>query len=326
MNGSPAGGYVVAADAGGTHTRVACFGLDGRLLALARGAGGNPRHQQEAAANVAETTRRALDDGGLDPRGAAVLVAGLAGINRVGSCQGDGDNSWADGFFLVPGMTCRRVILNDAVVAHRGAFCGAPGVVAVAGTGSMILAIDERGTETENGQFDHYAGAARHLARAAIRMILRGEHGPADAEFVSRLLAREGCSDVADLRRARAQGAGRERDARDGGLARLVTSAAETSPLADRAVRRLADEVARGVGLVAPYAGRPPVGVVAIGGVGTSPAFASRFAESLAAGGVASLRTAVLDPVGGAALLALERAGIDPEPALMARLRETNAP
>ena len=318
------GRYVIAADAGGTHTRVACFALDGRLLGGAVGGGGNPRHQRDPATNVADTTARALAAAGRDARDAVCLVAGLAGINRADSNQGHSDASWAEDYFRPPGMTCPRVLLNDAVVAHRGAFCGAPGVVAVAGTGSMILAIDERGQETESGQLGHYAGAARHVARATIAMILAGEPVAADAGLVAALLAHEGVPDVDALRRARGlgapAGAGLERDAADGRLARLVTAAAQTSPIADRAVRLLAARVARGIALVAPHAGPAPVRVVPIGGVATSPAFASRLAEELRVAGTGTLAAPILDPVGGAALLALRRIGIVPDAALVRRL------
>jgi len=88
------------------------------------------------------------------------VVAGLAMVGRVGSNQGDGDNTWARDFFQVPGLACERLILNDAVVALRGALVGGPGIIVVAGSGSMILAIDDEGFEVESGQFEHYAGAA----------------------------------------------------------------------------------------------------------------------------------------------------------------------
>ena len=316
--------YVIAADAGGTHTRVACFALDGRLLGGAVGGGGNPRHQRDPAANVADATARALAAAGLDARDAAYLVAGLAGINRADSNQGDADASWADDYFRPPGMTCPRVLLNDAVVAHRGAFCGEPGVVAVAGTGSMILAIDERGVETESGQFGHYAGAARHVARSAIAMIVADESVAADAGLVAAVLAHERVQSVEALLRARARvlrgGAALERDAADGRLALLITAAAEASPIADRAVRRLAAKVALGIALVAPHAGPAPVRVVPIGGVATSPAFAARLGDELRLSGTATPAAPILDPVGGAALLALRRIGIVPDAALVRRL------
>jgi 2-keto-3-deoxy-galactonokinase len=87
--------FVIAADAGGTYSRVGCYGLDGRLLGFATGKGGSPYHQADAVDNVADTTTRALRAGGLDASHAVVLVAGLAMVSPSGSNQGDGDNSWA---------------------------------------------------------------------------------------------------------------------------------------------------------------------------------------------------------------------------------------
>lgn len=319
---------MIAADAGGTHSRVACFGLDGRLLGSATGAGGSPYHQSDAARNVATTTARALADASVDVADAVGLVAGLASISRPGSNQGDGTNDWARDFFRVPGLVCERTIVNDAVVAHRGALLGAPGVVVVAGTGSMILAIDERGTEVESGQFEHYAGAARHLAAEAVQLVLTGAATAEDGEVVAAVLGHWGVHDVAGLRRTLADQEGADpRQARHhyGALAPVITGAADASPLADRAVRDLAARAARGVRLVAPLAGDGVVPVATAGALAATPAFRARLADALAEDPVAPARLvpAALDALRGAAVLAYQRAGVALGQGLVDRLRDS---
>ena len=319
--------FVIAADAGGTFSRVGCFSLDGRLLSSAMGEGGSPYHQgDDAAANVADTTVRALAGGGLDAANAVGLVAGLAMVSRPGSNQGDGDNDWARDFFRVPGLKCERIIVNDAVVAHRGALLGKPGVMVVAGTGSMVLAIDEAGNEVESGQFEHYAGAARHLVFEAVQLILTGSATTADADFVAAVARYWDAEDVTSLRRVLLGLTGTdpmEVRHRYGKLAPVVTGAADTSPLADRALRHLADRTARGVRLLAPLVGDEIVSVSTTGGLATTPTFTRRLEESLSESPAApvTLVPAALDALRGAAVIAYQRAGIVIDQDLIARLR-----
>lgn len=318
-------GFVIAADAGGTHTRVACFGLDGALPGSATGRGGSPHHNAQAAGNVAETAIRALRDGGLDAADAIGLAAGLTNISIPGSSQGDGNNDRADGFFVIPSLGCDRVIVNDAVVAHRGALLGQPGVMVVAGTGSMILAITGDGTQVESGQFAHYAGAARHVVFEAMQLILVGAAGPADAGFVASVLDYWEAADVPGLRRAMLSLAGcdpMQVRRRYGLLAPAVTAAADTSPLADRALRDLARKTARGVRLLAPLVVQERVPAATAGALATTPAFTSRLCDALREEPhtPTALVPAVLDPLRGAAVIACQRAGIDISPDLIGRL------
>jgi glucosamine kinase len=317
--------FVIAVDAGGTHTRVACFGLDGSLLARASGRGGSPNHNADAADNVAETTLRCLTSGGLDPRDAIGLVAGMASISRHGSNQGDGDNSWAADYFALPSLTCPRVVVNDAVIAHRGALLGRPGIMIVAGTGSMIMAVTDDGTELESGQFEHYAGAARHLVHDVIQLILAGLDGPDDRELVASVLDYWGVDDVPGLRTAILGLSDADRMTvrrRYGLLAPAVTAVADISPIADRALRGLAEKTARGVHLLAPVVHPRRVLVAAAGSLATTDAFADRLSAALEEhpDNRTVLTPAALDPIGGAALIAYQNAEMPVRPALVDRL------
>lgn len=268
----------------------------------------------------------ALRDGGLDPADAVGVAAGIASIGRPGSNQDhDRDDTWADALLeqALPG--CPRSVVNDAVVAHRGALVGGAGVVVVAGTGSMVLAVTVDGQEVESGQFEHYAGAARHVVFDVVHGVLAGTAGVRDAALVSAVLAHWGVPDVPGLRRATLQLSGGDRTVttrRYGALAPQVTAHADTSPLADAALRGLADRTATGVLLLAPLVGLSPVPVALVGGLGGAPAFAVRVGDALAVPGTTptQLVPAVLDPLGGAALLAYEVAGVATPPGVVQRL------
>lgn len=125
---------VLGVDADGSYTRVACVDLNGVVLSVERAGGGSPTHNADAAEQVRLAVVDALDRAGRRPSDVTALVAGLAAFNR------QSDRSWADRFFDIDGLECPLTIVNDTVVAQAGAFAGGPGIIVVAGTGSMILA------------------------------------------------------------------------------------------------------------------------------------------------------------------------------------------
>ena len=330
MAARPGTPYVIAVDAGGSHTRVGCFALDGSMLSRAVGGGGSPDHNDDAERNVSSTLTSSLQQGGLDPADAVGLAAGMAAIHRVGPNEDSGVNDWAERYLSLPSLTCPRTIVNDAVTAHRGALIGRPGVIVVAGTGSMILAITEDGRQVESGQLQHYAGGARHLVFGSLQLILTEEPTPADMPFLAEVLSYWEADDTDQLReRILALESSDRNEVKRlyGGLAPRVTTNADTSPLADRALRLLTGRTARGVMLLAPLVGSEPVLASCIGALATDPAFASRLADDLAGypRAPARLVPAALDPLCGAALLAYEVAGVRTDPAVSDRLALSGA-
>jgi glucosamine kinase len=189
----------------------------------------------------------------------------------------------------------------------------------------MILAITDDGTEVESGQFEHYAGAARHLVFEAMQLILSGYAVPADAEFVATVLNYWDAADAPGLRRAVLALAGSDPKAvrrRYGLLAPIVSAAADTSPLADRALRDLAAKTARGVRLLAPLIAGKPVSVATAGALASTPAFKSRLVDALKEEPTVhtTLVPSVLDPLRGAALVAYQEVGVEIDTDLVAQL------
>ena len=299
---------VLGVDAGGSHTRAVCVGLDGRIRAVSQAGGGSPTHNTDARDQVLHAVVQVLDRAGVVPRDVVHLTAGLAGFNR------DEDRQWADGFFGIPGLNCPRQLVNDTVVAHAGAFAGGPGVIVVAGTGSMILAISETGEQVRNDRYHHYAGGARHLSFDALARILIGDEAADDA-FVASVFEYWDVTDRPGLRHRIGEVAAR--DPHDikrfyGGMAPLVTAAAAHSELASSSCDWLAGVTSVGVRLVGAHVEARPVAVSMAGAVATDSAFSKRVATALhgPAGGF-TVVDAKLDPVRGAALLALRAAGAE---------------
>lgn len=311
--------FVVGIDSGGSHTRVVCAGLDGEVLGVGRGAGGSPTHNADAKHHVQSTLRATIGRAGLRAGDAVGLVAGMAGLDS------ESERHWAEAHVDIDGLDCPRELVNDAVVAHAGAFTGRPGVIVIAGTGSMILGINETAEQIRNDRYHHYAGGARHLAFDAMARILIDDDTEQDAELLRNVCEFWGVADKPGLREK-----ARELESADhnevkhryGRMARLVTASAPGSPLAFAACRRLAEATAVGVRLLAAHFKSDVVPVALHGGLATAPAFhqATRTALTTAVRPRVEVVEPALSPLAGAALLALQQAGVVTGPAVTERL------
>jgi glucosamine kinase len=314
------GGVVVGVDGGGSGTRALCVAADGEVLGHGEAGGANPQHNADAIANVRAAIRGALAAAACEPGRVVALVAGLAGLNDPP------DHVWAEQSTALEGLQCPRVHCNDSAVAHAGALRSRPGIIVISGTGSTILAVTEAGEHVLNDNFWHYAGAARHLAFAAVHRLLAGAAGPGDEPFVSAVLAAWRLPDLAALRAhvARTPERDEEQEKRAyNQLAPVITDAATAgSPLARLLCDRAAEEIATGVKIMGPLIAAPTVPVALIGGLARSAYVAGRVAELLARPGERryQLQEPELTPVAGAALLALERAGVPIDDAVVASI------
>lgn len=320
--------FVIAIDAGGTHTRVGCFSPEGEQVALATGRGGSPAHSDDAPENMANTISSALDSAGLRAEDALALAAGMAGVSFSGPNQGSGNNAWARDFFAVPGLGCPQVVVNDAVIAHRGALGRRAGVIVVAGTGSMILAITECDEEIESGHFEHYAGGARHLVFDVIERLLTTRPFPSEDPLAAAVLRHWNAADVGELRRQLLDAAGSDRndlERRYGALAPAVTALAETSTIADAAVRALSFKTAQGIRILTPLVADLATPVALAGALATDDAFSARLREDLSDDPSVQLSDPILDPLGGAAVIAYQCAEIDADERVIGRLRTQRA-
>lgn len=294
---------VVGIDSGGSTTRVACLDRDARVVGRAAGAGGSPEHNSTSEAEVRSALARALVDADRAPADVVSLVAGMAGLNV------ESDQIWAAEHTRLDGLTSARTHVNDTVIGHVGAFLGKPGVLVVAGTGSMILGIDRNGRHYRNDHVHHYAGAARHLAYDVVHRIVLGDDP--DDELVPVALQHWQVADVRALRAAIEAPYESEAVKRAfGTFAPEVTRRHGTSALARASIERLAERTALGIRLAGAPLGEPVVAWSGAGAVASDPTCVDAVERQLAGSNGHYLFTpAALSPLGGAALLALRSAG-----------------
>ncbi|MBR9991220.1 MAG: hypothetical protein KFH98_15770 [Gemmatimonadetes bacterium] len=162
----------VGVDGGGTHARAVVVDEKGRVLARRVGPAGlvDPRDPGSAAAAVARLVRDALRDAGASS--AAALCCGLAGAGRPHEREA-----------VRIALTLEHiaelvVVVGDAEAAMADAFPDGPGVLVVAGTGSIAWARAADGATVrvggwgqllgdEGSGYDIGIGGLRAVARAA---------------------------------------------------------------------------------------------------------------------------------------------------------------
>ncbi|MBO9607243.1 MAG: ATPase [Paenibacillaceae bacterium] len=304
---------VIGIDGGGSYTRVMAADPSGRVLAYSQGGPANAHKDPDAVRHVRQAIEAALREAERSEADVAAIVAGVAGLDR------DEDRLWADALIDLPGMRGEKLAVNDARIAQAGALRGQPGIIAIAGTGSIVYGVDESGEQRNNYQFRHYAyAAARHLAYDAVFRIVAGEYAAEDETFVRRVLAYWEAPDTGYLGGLAKDGFRRDRQACDrsfGLMAPLVTEAAETgSPLAASVCRTAAEQLATGVRLIgAGFAGQA-VDVALIGGVARCRYIRRHLVRTLGEPTMQPRRYTVVEPAfspaAGAVMMAFGLAGM----------------
>ncbi len=313
---------VIGIDGGGTTTRALAVDLTGRRLASALSGSASPSKSPHARDHVRQAIQEVTAKAGRTLSDVAALTAGLAGLDDPE------DQVWADDFTAFPEITGPRLHVNDAVVAHAGALESRPGIIAIAGTGSIVYGVTETGQAIRNYDFHHSpATQARSLAYNTVHAVLAGEAGEADREFVADILAFWNVGNIGELRELGQQGfvADRfERSRRFGELAPLVTAAAlQGVPLACRECDAVAQCLGQSIRLVGGCFEGEAVSVAFIGSLIRSPYMQAAMARALAQS--KDKRFDIVEPAfsseTGAALMALQELGIGMTDALRAALR-----
>jgi N-acetylglucosamine kinase-like BadF-type ATPase len=162
--------FVLGIDAGGTKTVCQLADEQGRIVGESRGPGAN---LQAAGELAVEKTLHHLMDEVMSPHPGARLGAvcvGMAGVDRPG------DAEVVRGIMRRIGQSAQVLIVNDALVALEAGAPGAPGVVIIAGTGSICYGRNSRGQAARAGGWGYVLGdegsgywIGRHALRAVVR-------------------------------------------------------------------------------------------------------------------------------------------------------------
>lgn len=168
--------YVLGIDGGGTKTIALAADLRGNVLG--RGTSGGANYQtvglDTAIAALKEASEAAIADAGIGIHKFEIACFGLAGVGRE-----------TDRAILLPAIKelqlANKIILkHDAAIALAGATACQPGIVVLAGTGSMAFGMNRSGETARAGGWGNILadeGSAYYIGRRALIAACRAYDG-----------------------------------------------------------------------------------------------------------------------------------------------------
>lgn len=174
---------VVGVDGGGTKTRAVILDLNLNLLGEGTAGPANPLRVGvvKAAAAIREAVDKACDAARLRRTDLVAAQIGLAGVRRheLRARMHDALKNISVG---------EVVVVGDADIALYGATEGEPGVIVIAGTGSICCGINARGKQACAGGWGPIAGdegGGAWIARRGLRAIAHATDGRGPATSLS---------------------------------------------------------------------------------------------------------------------------------------------
>ncbi len=188
--------HFLAIDGGGTTTT--CVVADEKsVLARATASASNINRVGEEKARTAlhAAIGEACASAGVDPKTVLRTCAGVAGGGRQAISE-----------------TIKRIVgevvggevqvVGDMVIALEAAFPGAPGVIVIAGTGSIAFGRNERGETGRAGGWGYTVsdeGSGYWIGRTAVRFALRARDEGHDTELLSEVMRAFGVREFEEL-------------------------------------------------------------------------------------------------------------------------------
>jgi N-acetylglucosamine kinase-like BadF-type ATPase len=237
--------YFLGVDGGQSSTTAIIGDENGRVLGIGRGGPSNHVGASEGRAKfinaINASLRAACADAGLDA-GAIRFVSACLGLSG-----GPAEKQAILGEILA---SDRILVTDDAPIALAGALAGEPGIVIIAGTGSIAFGRNAQGRTARAGGWGYLfgdEGGGFWIVREALRAALRWEEGwGSPTALRGMLLDATGARNMSDLmHRCYTPEFPRPRVA---GLSRLVNNAAENG---DPIARNIFSEAAHELALLA---------------------------------------------------------------------------
>lgn len=171
-------------DGGGTKTHIALMTAKGEIKCEAFSGPANPLRVgvETAVANIVKAVNDACDDGGVSRLDINAATLGLAGVRRIDQRQ-----RVRDRFIKSTGIR-NTTVITDAEIALYSTTRGKPGLVVIAGTGSICLGKNEQGEMAISGGWGPLAGdegGGVGIAQAALHSVAKASDGRGIATSLS---------------------------------------------------------------------------------------------------------------------------------------------
>lgn len=313
---------LIGIDDGGTFIRVIVSDFHGNILSRIKWNGGAfLLKNANAKENMHEAITSAMSEGKIRPEDVVSIGAGIAGFDR------NEDIHWVKKLLQIEGISCPVKFVNDAVIAHIGAFLFTPGIVAICGTGSVILGIDGKGKQIRNYDINHYAKASsRLLTQEFVIRVLIGKQNSTDKAICNKLYQHFSVCSLSQLEKLYLNDSkiwSGEINKLWGDFAVTITEeAANGSCLAQAVCNQAACEVSKGIECVNGYFEKPILDFALIGGVANSEYINERIRNSLQRKSY-HIKSEVFPPEIGALLLAMKSINIAIDNTILSNLKKS---
>jgi len=191
-------GHVLGIDAGGTKTVCLLADQSGAVLAESRGPGANLHAAGELAVErvLQDVMGQAIGGRAIAP---GAICLGIAGVD------GNEEARTVCAMMARIGYGARTLVVNDALIALVSGAHDAPGIVIIAGTGSIVYGRNENGEAARAGGRGHMIGdegSGYWIGREALAAVMRAADGRGpQTQLSSDILAYFGIRDVSRLPR-----------------------------------------------------------------------------------------------------------------------------
>jgi N-acetylglucosamine kinase-like BadF-type ATPase len=165
--------YVLGLDAGGTKT--VCLLADDRAQVVSRSRGAGANLQAAGELEVEKVLHTVMDEALADRNIVpSAICLGIAGVDR------EDDAAVIVGIMRRIGYKARFRVVNDALIALVAGAGDEPGVVIIAGTGSIAYGRNARGEAARAGGWGYVLGdegSGYWIGRHALRAVVRAADG-----------------------------------------------------------------------------------------------------------------------------------------------------
>src|SRR5438552_11272946 len=190
--------HVLGIDAGGTKT--VCFLADeqGTIVSEGRGSGANLQSSGELGVEkvLHEVMETAIGDRAITP---SAICLGIAGVDR------ESDERTVRAIMRRIGYKSRVLVVNDALIALVAGAGDSPGIVVIAGTGSIVYGRNANFDAARAGGWGHIIGdegSGYWIGREALAAIMRAADGRGPAtKLTDDVLSHFGIADTSQLPR-----------------------------------------------------------------------------------------------------------------------------
>ena len=191
--------YFLGIDGGGTKTHAVITDTSFRIVGEGFSGAGNPLRAglEEAVAHVEQAIADACAQAGIEPADIDSACAAIAGINHPIHYYTMKDA--LNEALHIGGLE----LVTDARAALEGALDGKPGVVVIAGTGSIAIGINESGEQARAGGFGPTLsdeGSGYYIAQQALKAVVSAFDGRSpQTQLARRICDKLGVASPADL-------------------------------------------------------------------------------------------------------------------------------